>query len=310
MPEPCVVTIGTFDGVHRGHWQVLQTLVGEAQRRGLRSVLVTFEPHPLAVVRPADAPELLTSQAEKIEALAQFGIDHAVILRFDRALAAMPPRQFVTEVLMARFDIRCLVMGYDHGFGRGRSGDAATLRVLGDEIGFDVVVVPPRELGHTPISSTRIRQALAEGDVAFAAGALGRPYALRGRVVHGDGRGRALGFPTANLELDEPRKVLPADGIYAVRAFAARNRYDALLHLGGRPTFGDHTPVVEVHLLDFDGDLYGCQLAVQLCARIRPLEHFTAVPDLVRAMERDRGDGLALFSGGAGACREVPPPLH
>lgn len=310
MPDGAVITVGTFDGVHRGHWQVLEALVSEARKRALPSVLVTFDPHPLAIVRPADAPPLLTSHSEKIEALAQFGIDRVAILRFDRGLAAMPPRTFLTDVLMARFDLRCLVMGYDHGFGRGRTGDAATLRTLAAELDFDVVVVPPRQLDQTPISSSRIRHALARGDVDFAAGALGRPYSLRGRVVHGDGRGRTLGFPTANLRIDEPHKVLPADGIYAVRAHVDGQRHDALLHLGGRPTFADDTPVVEVHLLDFDGDLYGRELAVQICARIRPLERFADAASLVRAMQRDRDAGIAVFASGAGACSESAPPLH
>jgi riboflavin kinase / FMN adenylyltransferase len=304
MSDGSVVTVGTFDGVHRGHRRVLESLVAEAGRRRLRSTLVTFEPHPLRVLRPAEAPRLLTSTTEKIEALAATGIDRVVLLRFDRALAALSPRTFIRELLIGRYGMRCLIMGYDHGFGRARAGDAASIRPLQRELGFDVVVVPPHEIGDRPVSSSRIRAALGDGDVAAAATALGRPYGLRGTVVRGDGRGSGLGFPTANLELDEPDKLLPAAGIYAVHAYVAGRRHEALLHLGARPAFGDDATAIEVHILDFDGDLYGRSLDLRLCARLRGVEAFASIDALVAAMHRDVAAGRAVFAGNAGACHD------
>jgi riboflavin kinase / FMN adenylyltransferase len=305
MSDGTALTVGTFDGVHRGHRQVIETLVAEAARRSLRSVIVTFEPHPLRVVRPHDAPHRLTSPAEKVEALAAYGIDRLVLLRFDEALAAMPPRRFIEELLIARFGMKCLIMGYDHGFGRGRSGDAASIQPFQQELGFETVVVPPRELEARPVSSSRIRAALANGDVAAAAHALGRPYGLRGTVVRGDGRGAALGFPTANLQLDIADKLLPADGIYAVRVYCARRRFDGLLHLGGRPVFQDERRVIEAHLFDFEGDLYGRLLDVRLCARLRAVESFASAADLVDAMHADAAAARALFAEGRTACSEA-----
>jgi riboflavin kinase / FMN adenylyltransferase len=298
-----VLTVGTFDGVHRGHWRVLQALVEQAGRRAASSVLVTFEPHPLRIVRPDAAPSLLTSPAEKLEMLAQFGIDHLAVLRFDAALAAYPPRRFVEEILIRRFRLEHLVVGHDHGFGRDRSGDAATLAAIGAELGFGVHVVPPLEHGGDPISSTRIRRALQAGDVVAAAEWLGRPYTLRGTVVPGQGWGRGLGFPTANLQLDMPDKLLPLDGVYAARAFLGPRRCDALLHVGPRPTFDSPNRTVELHVLDFDGDLYGRTLLVQFCGRLRAVERFDSTAALVRAMEGDRDAGRALFADGGGACR-------
>jgi riboflavin kinase / FMN adenylyltransferase len=310
MTDGAVITVGTFDGVHRGHWRVLETLVAEAHRRELRAVLVTFEPHPLRVVRPDAAPPLLSSRAEKIEVLAQFGIDRVAVLTFDARLAALPPRRFIEDVLIARFGLHCLVMGYDHGFGRDRAGDIATIESIRAELGFDVVVVPPRELAEHPISSTRIRQALAAGDVESAARALGRPYGLRGTVVTGDGLGRELGFPTANIQPDEPAKLLPAEGIYAVRVFCGRERYDGLLHLGKRPTFADASPRIEVHLLDFAGELYDRTLDIRFCRRLREVERFDTAAALVAAMMRDVAAGRAVFAAGAGACSQAADPLQ
>jgi riboflavin kinase / FMN adenylyltransferase len=212
-----VVTVGTFDGVHRGHLAVLAELRRQAAGTGRRSVLVTFHPHPLRIVRPDAAPSLLTTPDEKKEILAETGIDYAVFLAFTPALSRFSPRRFVEEVLVRRLGLAHLVIGYDHGFGRGRSGDVNTLREIGAEIGFRVDVVDAVPLDGEPVSSSRIRKALIAGDVRAAAAALGRPYSLRGTVVRGDGRGRQLGFPTANLRVNDPDKLLPFEGVYAVR---------------------------------------------------------------------------------------------
>ncbi|MGH7470003.1 MAG: riboflavin biosynthesis protein RibF, partial [Longimicrobiales bacterium] len=199
-PRSAVVTVGIFDGVHRGHQALLERLKSRARELNLKSVVVTFEPHPLRVLRPEAAPPQLCTAAEKLELLQQAGVNHVTVLPFTHRLADLSPRAFVEQVLLAHFGLDHLVIGYDHGFGKDRSGDAATLQSLGQELDYGVTVVPHTDLHAQPISSTRIRALVTDGQVVEAAQALGRPYSFQGRVVRGDGRGRELGFPTANLE--------------------------------------------------------------------------------------------------------------
>lgn len=281
------MTVGTFDGVHLGHWEVLREMGRRARRTGRPSVLVTFQPHPLQVVKPEHAPRLLTTSIEKKEILAQTGLDHAVFLPFTRALARYTPRRFVEEILVARMKVKELVIGYDHGFGRGRSGDAETLDAMGAELGFGVQVVPPRMADGGPVSSSRIRRALLAGDARTAQAGLGRPYSLRGVVVRGDGRGRRLGFPTANLQIADSRKLIPAEGIYAVRARLPAGVSDGALHIGPRPTFPGSPATIEVHLLDYSGDLYGTELQLDLIERMREVRHFADPAELVGRMSED-----------------------
>jgi riboflavin kinase / FMN adenylyltransferase len=294
-----VVTVGTFDGVHRGHWEVLHTLAATAEARDAQPLLVTFDPHPLRIVRPDAAPPLLTTPTEKVEILAQSAVQHVAVLRFTHGLAALTPEEFVERVLIGRLDMRHLVIGYDHGFGRGRSGDVETLRAIGRRAGFGVDVVEPVIIpGGEPISSSGIRSALAEGDVAGAARGLGRPYSITGTVVRGQGQGRRLGFPTANIDIAYPDKLLPHEGIYAVRA-ALRDRFaDGALHLGPRPTFAGLTPSIELHLFDFDGDLYGHRVRVDFIERVRDIARFESVDALVHAMEADCAEARRLLQSG------------
>lgn len=290
------VTVGTFDGVHLGHQQVLAEVVGRAARTDRRSVLVTFEPHPLQVVRPNDAPPLLCTEPEKKELLAQSGLRYATFLPFTRALQNYSARQFVQEILVRRFAMRELVIGYDHGFGRGREGSVQTMRSLGAEVGFTVAVVEAVMIGDAAVSSTRIRRALAAGDVEQAATGLGRPYALSGRVVHGEKRGRELGFPTANLAVRSTEKMIPSAGIYAVRAWVGGTRHDGVLHVGPRPVFGSSTATVELHLLDFTGDLYEQRVLVEFHARIRDVLPFPSVEQMVERMHEDVRVGRDLLT--------------
>ncbi len=304
-----VLTVGTFDGVHRGHWELLQRVVARARERDRPSVLVTFDPHPLRIVRPDAAPLLLTTPVEKMEILAESGLTYAVFLRFDSALAAYEPDRFVEHVLVRRFGLSHLVIGYDHGFGRGRTGDVSTLRTAGERFGFTVEVVEPVQAGTAPISSTRIRRAVAAGDVLAAAEGLGRAYSIRGTVVRGDGRGRQLGFPTANIEVNDPAKLLPAEGIYVARAVLREGAVDGVLHIGPRPTFVGAAPTIELHLLDWDGNLYGRHVRVDLCARLRPIERFESASALVAAMHADVRAARDLLARGAGACGSGRIPL-
>lgn len=291
-----VVTVGTFDGVHRGHVEVLDMLAAAADERDALAVLVTFDPHPLRIVRPASAPPLLTTPAEKIEILAQTQLDRVAFLHFTPILAAYEPREFVQEFLLRRLDMRHLVIGYDHGFGRDRSGNADALREIAADLGFGIDVVEPVESDGSPVSSSRIRALLQHGDVIEAAEALGRPYSLSGTVIRGEGQGRKLGFPTANLGIEHPDKLLPHEGIYAVRAALPDRVVDGVLHLGPRPTFAGLAPSIELHLFDFDADLYGLRLRVDFVARIRDIARFENVDALIRAMDHDCATARALLS--------------
>ena len=285
-----IVTVGTFDGVHRGHRAVLVEITRRARAQQLASLLVTFEPHPLEVVNPAAAPKLLTLPAEKRELLAQTELDRLVVLPFTKELSQLAPEAFVRDVLRARFGMQELVLGFDHGFGRGRTGDVALLRTLGAADGFAVDVVDAVLDGGHAISSTLIRTAVAHGNLDAAARWLGRPYAIQGVVERGAGRGRSIGVPTANLATPDPRKLLPPDGVYAVRVAWQGKRFGGMMNQGSRPTFGLAGRVLEVHLFDFAGDLYGETVTVEWVRRLRDVQAFPSREALVAQLARDRDD--------------------
>lgn len=303
-PEGTVVTVGSFDGVHIGHQAVLAEVARRATAARRTSMLVTFEPHPLAVVNPEAAPRLLTTAWERREILAQLPLDYALFLRFDRRLAGLSPEEFVREVLLARCGVRELVFGYDHGFGRGRSGDVETLRRLGAELGFAVDAVPPVDVGGEPISSGRIRRAVAGGDLRTAARLLGRPYGVTGKVVPGERRGRVLGVPTINLGEVPPEKLLPPDGVYAVWVEWRGGRVGGMMNQGGRPTFGEGRRSLEAHLLGFEGDLYGEWVRLEWVERLRDVRRFASTDELRRQLERDRARAAVVLGGG----RSEPDP--
>jgi riboflavin kinase/FMN adenylyltransferase len=269
------VTVGTFDGVHRGHQFLLNELTQAARKRELKSLLITFEPHPLEIVNPTAAPLLLTVGDEKLEVIAESGIDYFAILPFTRNLANLAAEDFVREVLCRRFRMQYLLMGHDHGFGRNRAGNAATMQALGGELGFEVDVRPPIGVGNgPPVSSTAIRRAIAGGDLDRARAALGRSYSVGGRVVAGDQRGAALGFRTINVPLPSHRKLLPPFGVYAVRVQTPLGSFGGMLNLGPRPTFGDDKPLLEAHLFDASVDLYGAPVRIDFIRRMRDTQRF------------------------------------
>ena len=287
-PNGTVVTVGTFDGVHLGHLAVLEEIVKRARAAERKSVLVTFEPHPLEIVNPQAAPPMLTTGPERREILALTGLDYVVFLRFDRTLAGYSPEQFVRDVLIRRCGMRELVIGHDHGFGRGRSGDVNTLRRLGASDGFAVDVVDVVQLGGHDISSTAIRRAVAGGDLRTAHRLLGRPYTLSGRVVRGDGRGHTIGMPTINVGDYPDRKLLPPDGVYAARVEWAGGAAGGMLNQGPKPTFGETRRSVEVHLFGVNADLYGQWVRVEWVERLRDVTRFGSVGELTQQLERDR----------------------
>ena len=308
-----VVTVGTFDGVHRGHLDVLARLTARAKQTGLPSLLLTFASHPLEVIKPEAAPPLLSTREEKLAVLRGTGVDFVVMLPFTRELANLTADDFVEQILLERFRMAELLIGHDHGFGRGREGDAGTLRSLAALRGFRVDVVPPVETEDgAPVSSSSIRRALLAGDLDAAHAALGRPYGLHGVVVRGDGRGRTIGYPTANVQGSSPRKLLPPDGVYAVVVDTSRGRFGWMLNLGGRPTFGELGRTIEAHLFDVSADFYGEQLEVGFIARLRDTMRF-AGPDALRVQlaADERAARLALTdlveAGNLTGSMQVPP---
>ncbi len=296
MSRPAVVTLGTFDGVHRGHQAVLAEVTRRARAGKLTSVLVTFDPHPLAVVNPSAAPKLLTLPEEKADLVRAQGIDRCVLLPFTPAVAQLDAEAFVGR-LCDEYAMRDLVMGYDHGFGRGRAGDVDLVQRLARERGFGMAVVDAVRDNGQPISSTLIRTALAHGDLDAAGRWLGRSYGIRGKVVRGAGRGRTIGVPTLNLEASDARKLLPPDGVYAVRVKLKDARvFGGMMNQGPRPTFGEQARTLEVHLFDFDGELYGETVDVAWVRRLREVQAFPSRDALVAQLERDRQAARATLN--------------
>ena len=304
-----VVTVGTFDGVHRGHRHVLDRLVERAHATGLRSVLLTFEPHPLEIVRPGRAPLLLTDRDEKLEALATTGVEYVAVLPFTPALQAMSAAEYVRRALRARLRMRELLVGMDHGFGKGREGNVATLRALAEAEAFRVeVVTRVTAADGSRLSSSVVRDAVARADLDAAARVLGRPYALLGRVGRGEQRGRALGYRTLNLDPPSPRKLLPPEGVYAVRTCTPSGTFAGMMNLGPRPTFGDARVGLEVHLFDVQGDWYGAPVRVEFVRRLRDTRRFENAEALVAQLRRDEQDARAALAapGPASTDRGAP----
>lgn len=296
-----VVTVGTFDGVHRGHLDVIRRLVSRAAETGMPSLLVSFEPHPLEIVNPSAAPLLLTTSEEKLEVIAETGLDYFALVPFTHSLASYGAGEFVERILRARFRMSELLIGYDHGFGHRRAGNVAVLQALGRERGFEVEVVGAVSLGDGQhVSSTSIRRAVAGGDLVRAADGLGRPYSVSGSVVAGNARGRELGFATINLSPPSPRKLLPPEGVYAVMVQTPRGRFGGMMNLGPRPTFDDDERSIEAHLFDVDADFYGMRVRVDFAGFLREIRRFGSAGELVAQLEKDRESAhraLTSFTG-------------
>lgn len=299
-----MVTIGAYDGVHLGHRAVIREVRDRARARGLRSAVVTFDRHPASVVRPESAPRLLTDLDQKLELLASTGVDYCLVITFDDARSEESAEDFVHEVLVECLDARIVVVGEDFHFGHGRRGNVGLLRRMGSELGFQVegldLVGPDGRPASdaSRVSSTRIRHALVEGDVALANALLGRPYEVRGLVAHGDERGRELGFPTANVSVPGDT-LLPADGIYAGWYERPSGEvHPSALSVGRRPTFyvEAHASLLEAHLLDFSGQLYDEHARVRLVARLRGEVRFDSAGALIDQMQRDCDDARRILA--------------
>jgi riboflavin kinase/FMN adenylyltransferase len=281
------VTIGSFDGVHRGHQALINDMVSDAHGHGGSAVVVTFHPHPAVVLRSIQSPFYLTSPEEKSDLFAQEGIDYTITLRFDRQLAALTAFDFVKQ-LSDHLGMRQLWVGNDFALGRDRQGNVPALIEIGKQLGYTVHSISPVSLGGNIISSSRIRQRLSEGNVAEVAQLLGRWYSLSGPVIHGDGRGKNLGIPTANLEIPKER-LLPAFGIYATWTWLGDKRLPSVTNIGIRPTFENKSgqPQIESHLLDFDKDLYGQSICLEFVEYLRPEARFDSIQALIEQMQKD-----------------------
>ena len=290
-----VVTLGNFDGVHLGHQYIMKRLVERAAALGVPAVAVTFEPHPISVLRPDVAPKRILTPDQKREVLGEMGIDLLAIIEFTLEFSRKEPEVFIREVLSEKLRAQELVLGTNFRFGRARAGDLETLRSLGGTFGFQVRRVDPALSEGEMISSSRIREALSEGRAGEAAAMLGRPYFVEGEVVRGDGRGRGMGFPTANVSV--VGDVLVADGVYATSARLQNRTYRGMAHVGQRPTFGLSTTAVETHLFDFSGEIYGRPLRLFFHRRLRETIAFDGPEALGRQLAKDRDQAGAFFRG-------------
>jgi len=299
-PRSSVVTLGVFDGVHRGHRRIIEEVIARKERDALGGAyLITFDPHPVIVTQSRKTPPILSTIEERIELFARFPLDGVFVVHFDEETARIDYRDFIERYLIGAMDLRHLVLGYDHYFGHRREGSPERVRAEGQERGFGVTVVSPVEFESSVVSSTAVRAALQSGDVDEANRLLGHPYLVSGKVVAGRGRGRGLGFPTANLEVAHPLKLWPPGGVYAVRVARGDRRMEGMMNVGTAPTVKGGEPEIEVHIFDFDEDLYGERLFVYCDAYLREERQFPSVDALVAQLEVDRQRARdALASGG------------
>ncbi len=285
LTQESVVTFGVFDGIHIGHQDVLEKVCEHADAGNLASVLLGFYPHPLTFLAPEKCPPVLMCLPKRVEILQQIGIDTVIFVNFNERIASMSPDTFVNTVLLDVCRAKHIVVGYACQFGKDREGNAQILELMGQRSQFGVTVVPPTQLNGLPVHSTRIREAIARGDLGLASKLLGRTYSLSGTIVRGDGRGKQLGFPTANIETGE--QLCPPNGVYAIRAKLSERWFDGVLNIGIRPTFNGTKLQVESHLFNFDEMIYGETIEVFFIEKIRSERKFSNVNALVKQINRD-----------------------
>lgn len=282
---PACLAIGVFDGVHRGHQALIRAVQDAARQRSALPVVVTFEPHPLKVLRPNNAPAILTSLDHKLVLLGRLGAEHVLVIRFDEAFSRTPPEDFIRSLVAACRPLRLIGVGFRWEFGHRRAGNVSLIEHLGTECDFDVLELPPVTEDHDHISSTRVRQAITDGNLDQAARLLGRPFSIFGAVVHGEHLGHQLGFPTANLDVEGEK--LPPDGVYAGTCDIGGQAHPVAINIGTRPTLGGTERRVEAHIIGFDGDLYGQRIEVPLLKFLRPETRFDNLDALRAQIARD-----------------------
>lgn len=297
-PESAV-TVGTFDGVHHGHKILLEKLVEISRGFNGRSVLVTFDPHPREVLHGgSNTIGLLTTLEERAAILNETGVDEMVVIPFDRDFSLLSSEEFIRDVIWEKIGVKDFIIGYDHQFGKNREGTIDTVRKMGKELGFDVTLVEAQEVDHVTVSSTMVRKALAEkGDVVLARNYLERPYQISGVVVHGDKKGRTLGYPTANIHITNKRKIIPRNGVYAVTVSMDGKHYGGMMNIGLRPTVTDKKELrIEVNIFDFDEDIYGKPVTVLFHSRIREEKKFDGLDALKEQLAKDKSDCLRAIN--------------
>jgi riboflavin kinase/FMN adenylyltransferase len=292
--QKSVVTVGTFDGVHRGHEMIIGELVERAKSRSLRSVLITFDPHPREVVKRGPV-QYLTTLDERLELLQQMNLEVIVVHPFTYEFSRLSPRQFYQDLVNKYIGMSEVVVGHDHMFGKDREAGISELKKIGEEIGFSVTPIGPVTVDEAVVSSSSIRELLMKGNVEQTEKYLGRKYSIAGTVIQGVGRGAQIGFPTANLRVSHQQKLIPQNGVYFVCVHFNGHQYFGMMNIGVRPTFGSNgTQHLEVNVFDFNGDLYGKTLRVEFVKRIRSEQQFTSVDELVAQLHRDKEISLKL----------------
>ena len=285
--RPTVITIGTFDGVHLGHQKIIGKVVEAAREKGLLATVFTFFPHPRKVVQHDQKLKLINTLEEKKQLLQSLGIDLLVVQSFNEAFANLSAEDFVTTLLVQRLKAKKVIIGYDHRFGKGRTADIHTMRFFGKKYGFEVEEISVQEIDEVSVSSTKIREALNQGDVTTAAHYLGVPYMLKGTVVHGLKLGRTIGYPTANIAIAEDYKLVPKDGVYAVYSFIDGQKVYGMMSIGQNPTIEGKGASIEVYFFDFNGDLYGKELTLHFVKYLREEQKFASVALLKKQLEND-----------------------
>jgi riboflavin kinase/FMN adenylyltransferase len=284
-----VATIGTFDGLHIGHKTILDRLKNSAHALEAEAVLISFHPHPRLVLFPDNNPlRLLHTLEEKIAMLDAIGINKLLLIPFTRDFSRIPSRAFVQDILVDKIGITRLVIGYDHHFGKNRTGNIEELEEMSKEFGYEVEEIPAQAIDNANVSSTKIRQALLSGDIETARAYLGYDYSFAGTVVHGAKKGRSFGYPTANIRPDDTRKLIPGDGVYFVKVHTAGHSYYGMLSIGTKPTLGEYDRTAEVNIFNFDQDIYGKPIRVDMLAFLRGQEKFVSTAELIEAMGRDK----------------------
>lgn len=297
--KPSVVTIGTFDGVHIGHQEIIKKLVINAQKNGSESVILTFFPHPRMVLQKSSSIKLLNTLDEKIELLKESGLDNLIIEPFTKEFSRLTALEFSRDVLVNSLKTKTLVIGYDHHFGRNREGNFEQLQEYGTTYGFDVDEIPAQDIESVAVSSTKIRNALEEGDINKANTYLGYKYMLSGKVVKGKALGRQYSYPTINIYIKEQYKLIPKSGVYIVNTILNEKHFFGIMNIGKRPTLNGRRKTIEVHLLDFDENLYGESIRVHLLTRLRDEQKFASVEHLFAQIKKDEQKARELINSGA-----------
>jgi riboflavin kinase/FMN adenylyltransferase len=279
-----VVTIGTFDGVHIGHQKIVNRLVNHAE---LDSVILTFFPHPRMVLQQDNTIKLLHTIEEKTSVLEQLGLDHLVIHPFTKEFSRLTAQQFVEDILVNQLKAKKIIIGYDHRFGRNRTADISTLKDFGEQYGFVVEEITKQDVDDVAVSSTKIRTALQKGQIEKANAFLGQPYMLTGTIVKGKGIGKTLGYPTANIQIEEAYKLIPKNGVYIVKTNFKGITYFGMMNIGTNPTVGGKSQTIETYFFNMDTDLYGSKMTIQMLKRIRDEKKFASVDQLIEAMQND-----------------------